>query len=253
MLNLPKPRTEEKSEANKTAALPVSSEVAQPSTKPAAARFVPMSVGKGKKKKPIVPRAQATVAEGISQTGIPPAETAEKSLPPPKPKVSLFGVSQDEDPNSYPAEEHYSYLQDAEGQSDITNQEYGSRNAQAPLPSQATVATSAGPNDLSNIARELNLSEAERRQLFGKKGRDGPQASSARVVEFNTDAEYAHNEHLRQQGEQIQHNPLKAISGSGKNNLRTLVNVATTNKDALEDHFATGYRNKKEAGNKYGW
>jgi hypothetical protein len=111
----------------------------------------------------------------------------------------------------------------------------------------------SNPHDLTNIASELNLSEAERRQLFGKKGRGGPDFSGATIKDFNTDMEYAHNEKLRQQGEAVQHNPLKSISGTGKNSLRSLVNVATTQKDALEDHFAAGARNKREAGNRYGW
>ena len=78
-------------------------------------------------------------------------------------------------------------------------------------------------------------------------------AIDATIKDFNTDMEYAHNEKLRQQGEAVQHNPLKSISGTGKNSLRSLVNVATTQKDALEDHFAAGARNKIEAGNRYGW
>jgi hypothetical protein len=126
-----------------------------------------------------------------------------------------------------------------------------------PQPAYHSQHTSAGPDvavshDLTGIASELNLSEAERRQLFGKRGKDAD-FSSARIVEFNTDTEYAHNEKLRQQGEQVQHNALKSISGTGKNSLRSLINVASTQKEALEEHFAAGYRNKREAGNKYGW
>ena len=120
---------------------------------------------------------------------------------------------------------------------------------------QTLVPASHAPppsNDLTSIASGLKLSEAERRQLFGRKGQ-GPDLSGATFVDFNTDREYAHNEMLRQQGETVQHNALKTISGTGKNSLRSLINVASTQKDALEEHFASGRRNKKEAGNKYGW
>jgi hypothetical protein len=119
-------------------------------------------------------------------------------------------------------------------------------------PQHAPTGPSGSSNGLTGIASELNLSEAERRQLFGKRGKEAD-FSSAKIVEFNTDTEYAHNEKLRQQGEQVQHNALKSISGTGKNSLRSLINVASTQKEALEEHFAAGYRNKREAGNKYGW
>jgi hypothetical protein len=35
--------------------------------------------------------------------------------------------------------------------------------------------------------------------------------------------------------------------------LRQLLNAATTQKDALEESWAAGKRNKQEAGRKYGW
>ncbi|RMZ90737.1 hypothetical protein DV736_g2034, partial [Chaetothyriales sp. CBS 134916] len=53
-------------------------------------------------------------------------------------------------------------------------------------------------------------------------------------------------------GDQIQHNPVRAIA-PGKHSLRQLVNAAQGQKDALEDSFAIGKQNKKEAGSKYGW
>jgi hypothetical protein len=171
--------------------------------------------------------------------------------------VSLFGVSQEIDA---PANEKssgayqpmmYGFDEDEdEDDAPGVDQAFGTHSTHQPA---QYAPTPAAPNDLTNIASELNLSEAERRQLFGKKGRNAPDFSSAKIVEFNTDTEYAHNEQLRQQGEQVQHNPLKSISGTGKNSLRSLVSVATTQKDALEEHFASSHRNKKEAGNRYGW
>jgi hypothetical protein len=260
MLNLPPPKTDKPAArpdmpTEDTNAVPELQQV----PKPAAPRFVPMSVGKGKKKKPAVRRlgAGSTEATNASSTN------AFKSPPPPadakprKPKVSLFGVSREaESAVKAPAGGQYQPLLYGAGNEEdaaIPDEAFGQQSmgqvAQSAPPSTGAPA----PDELTNIASELNLSEAERRQLFGKKGRNAPDFSATNIVEFNTDREYAHNERLRQQGEQVQHNPLKGITGTGKNSLRSLVNVATTQKDALEDHFASGHRNKREAGNRYGW
>lgn len=102
---------------------------------------------------------------------------------------------------------------------------------------------------LDTIAADLNLTESARRQLFGRKKNKIPEVS---VVNFDTDQEYAANELLRQAGEQAQHNPVRSIA-PGKHSLKQLVNAASHQKDALEEHFASGKRNKKEAGSKYGW
>ena len=106
---------------------------------------------------------------------------------------------------------------------------------------------------LTSIASDLNLTRAETRQLLGRQKHnhtDGP--STINIVNFNTDAEYAANEILRQAGETVQHNPVRAIA-PGKHSLKQLVNAASSQKDALEESFASGRRNKKEAGSKYGW
>ena len=105
------------------------------------------------------------------------------------------------------------------------------------------------PQSLDTIAADLNLSASAKRQLFGRNGKN---PSATNIVNFNTDQEYAANEILRQNGEQVQHNPVRAIA-AGKHSLKQLVNAASNQKDALEEHFASGRRNKKEAGSKYGW
>lgn len=106
---------------------------------------------------------------------------------------------------------------------------------------------------LHSIASDLNLTPAERRQLLGRqKHNDSTEPSPINIVNFNTDAEYAANEILRQAGETVQHNPVRAIA-PGKHSLKQLVNAASSQKDALEESFASGRRNKKEAGSKYGW
>lgn len=102
---------------------------------------------------------------------------------------------------------------------------------------------------LNTIASDLNLSASAKRQLLGRQ-RNNP--SNINIVNFNTDQEYAANEMLRQAGEQVQHNPVRAIA-PGKHSLKQLVNAATNQKEALEEQFALGRRNRKEAGGKYGW
>ncbi|KAJ4311178.1 hypothetical protein N0V94_008088 [Neodidymelliopsis sp. IMI 364377] len=254
MLNLPTPKSDQKTSPKPESPAPTSDTTESvPASKPAAPRFVPMSVGKGKKKKPVAPRPAPTPATQTKPASTPIPE----AQPPRKPKVSLFGVSQEaEAPSNEASSGTYQpmmYGFDEEEEDDDSPVHDDVSIAQSVHHPAHYAPTPAVPSGLTNIASELNLSEAERRQLFGRKGRNEPDFSSARIVEFNTDTEYAHNEQLRQQGEQAQHNPLKSISGTGKNSLRSLVNVASTQKDALEEHFATSYRNKKEAGNRYGW
>ena len=114
---------------------------------------------------------------------------------------------------------------------------------------QASASPSDFPQFLSTIAADLKLSASAKRQLFGRQGNN---ASAISIVNFNTDQEYAANEVLRQNGEQVQHNPVRALA-AGKHSLKQLVNAASNQKDALEEQFASGRRNKKEAGSKYGW
>lgn len=114
----------------------------------------------------------------------------------------------------------------------------------------ASLPSSQGASQsLDAIAADLNLSASAKRQLFG---RNKNKASQVSVVNFDTDQEYAANEILRQAGEQALHNPVRSIA-PGKHSLKQLVNAASHQKEALEEHFASGKRNKKEAGSKYGW
>ncbi|KAF2187281.1 hypothetical protein K469DRAFT_704966 [Zopfia rhizophila CBS 207.26] len=223
-------------------------------------KFVPLSVARGKKKKPVVPRPSGTVIEETKPTPAPsPAVEAKPAL---KPKVSLFSLPQEEESlpskgassGQYQSLHHGAEAEDDARLPDDAFDQVDTGLSVSANPYAAGSTAPAGPQALSNLATELNLSEAEKRQLFGRKGRgNGPDLSAVNIVEFNTDTEYAHNEKLRAAGETVQHNALKSISGTGKNSLRSLVNVATTQKDALEEHFAQGRRNKREAGNKYGW
>ena len=117
--------------------------------------------------------------------------------------------------------------------------------------------TQSHPQSLDAIATDLNLSASAKRQLLGRHhntNRSHPSQPTTipNIVNFNTDEEYTANELLRQAGETVQHNPVRGIA-PGKHSLKQLVNAASNQKDALEEHFASGRRNKKEAGSKYGW
>ena len=122
--------------------------------------------------------------------------------------------------------------------------------------SQGQISNSR-PQSLDAIANDLNLSASAKRQLLGRdhksnKAHPSQSPTVPNIVNFNTDEEYAANELLRQAGETVQHNPVRGIA-PGKHSLRQLVNAASNQKDALEESFASGRRNKKEAGSKYGW
>jgi hypothetical protein len=259
LLNLPTPKSQKKEETKPDTPTIIPQADLVPAPKAATPRFVPMSVGKGKKKKPVVARRAATSSTEATATGSgasTPQTQSAPAPPPRKPKVSLFGVSEDAktQANASSGEAYQPMLYGAEDEAaaPIPDDAFDQQQTYQPAQQAPTATTSAAPHDLTGIASELNLSAAERRQLFGKRGRE-EDFSSAKIVEFSTDTEYAYNNKLREQGEQVQHNALKSISGTGKNSLRSLINVASTQKDALEEHFASGYRNKKEAGNKYGW
>lgn len=119
----------------------------------------------------------------------------------------------------------------------------------APPPAVPTPPVS---QSLDDIAGDLRLSAAERRQLFGRqKGSNGRQAAM-KVINFNTDQEYLHNEGLRAAGQQVTHNPVRAIA-PGKHSLKQLVNAAQSQKEALEESFAKGKNNRAEASSRYGW
>ncbi|MCJ1276450.1 hypothetical protein MMC21_004255 [Puttea exsequens] len=109
----------------------------------------------------------------------------------------------------------------------------------------------ADPQSLSTIATDLNLSASAKRQLLGRQSHK-TSSTPINLINFNTDAEYAANEAMRQAGEVVQHNAVRAIA-PGKHSLKQLVSAASNQKDALEESFASGRRNKKEAGSKYGW
>ena len=212
--------------------------------------FKPLSVARkpAKKKKTNVPASSSQ----LEQPSVASEKMSEQES---KPKVSLFsiGVPNDTESSIPGRRKEYEPLIHL-GASDETETDppidpISEANTTAQSSYSVPTDTSSTPQSLSSIAADLNLSASARRQLFG---RHGANASAINVVNFNTDAEYKANEEFRALGEQPAHNPVRAIA-PGKHSLKQLVNAVSNQKDALEEQFATGRRNKREAGSKYGW
>ena len=209
--------------------------------------FKPLSVARTNKKPNSKPKVTKPNTEHNGSTvpasnGNLATDQTGEPAPPPK-KVSLFSMNgETEAPVQFQLQDEEDEIIEVldEAYDESTFSALGDAYTTAPDQSQS----------LDAIASDLNLSKADRRQLFGRRGQQG--GTAINVVNFNTDQEYAANEELRATGEQVQHNPVRAIA-SGKHSLKQLVGAAVGQKDALEESFATGRRNKKEAGNKYGW
>ena len=182
-------------------------------------------------------------------------------IPKPAPKLSLFSTGEEIEPSGSNSTANGAYqpmIYTTTNPEPIPAPVGPSSESQPPednnyYPRDHPEPTMPKPQSLTSIASDLNLTRAETRQLLGRqKHNDATRPSTINIVNFNTDAEYAANEILRQAGETVQHNPVRAIA-PGKHSLKQLVNVASSQKDALEESFASGRRNKKEAGSKYGW
>jgi hypothetical protein len=247
--------------------------------------FKPLSVARNpqKKKSPSMIAASRAAADGVDQKkkgsaaittasasgpSPSPASDAASAAPPAKPKVSLFSFSSEEI-STNPADTVQDPVQSSSGtyESLLYNPSEADPSpgsqiepsfldpyAQQPAAEPSSSTASSSQPTLDTIADDLNLSRSQRRQLLGR----NPQAAkSSRVLTFHTDAEYTANQELlnRTTAEEMaaaQHNPVRAIA-PGKHTLRQLVSAATSQRDALEESFAAGRRNKKEAGSRYGW
>jgi hypothetical protein len=215
--------------------------------------FKPLSVARNPAKK----KKQQPSAAAVSATERPPI-----TQPKPKQKVSLFSVSAEADdvPSLVTKGEYEPMIYGAAAEEDTVNAHddlvgYSSDpyNSSVPPPHAKTQSMpAAGPQSLSDIASDLGLSAADRRQLFGRQKGTRGTPSATKIINFNTDQEYLHNEELRASGEQVMHNPVRAIA-PGKHSLKQLVNAAASQKDALEESFAKGKNNRAEASSRYGW
>jgi hypothetical protein len=156
-----------------------------------------------------------------------------------KPKVSLFSFGGEETaaPTEKPSSNYQPEFVDPEAAS--------TEDALAEQPQQAAVPSST--NTLSDIASDLDLTPAQRRQLFGRGGMD-----AGNIAHFNMDAEYRSNQEMAASGETFEHKQVKAIA-PGKHSLQQLVNNVKSQTDALEDKWAEGRRNRGEGGSKYGF
>jgi len=232
--------------------------------------FKPLSVARNTKKKKSASTlpAPAAATARADQTSIPPGGLPASQEPPDqqepamapapkKQKISLFSsgpaalppdsddlaADDGRDPDPADEDEIVEFLED---------------DPQYPSNTTNVASTSNQPESLDSIATSLNLSAAERRQLLGRNhgsnSSKNMNPTAGRVINFNTDAEYIANQQLNAAGEQaaFQHNPVRAIA-PGKHSLKSLVASAQGQKDALEESFASGKKNKREAGSKYGW
>ncbi|KAE8447083.1 hypothetical protein EG329_011067 [Mollisiaceae sp. DMI_Dod_QoI] len=221
--------------------------------------FKPLSVSrKPTKKKKQTLEPNPTTTPPLAN----PTIDAKAAKPPPKPKVSLFSMSTESErlPISTSGGEYKSLIYEASEGRGVGDEEDGNSIELEPsyeyVPTTTDMVPSAVPTppasqSLNDIAGDLNLTESQKRQLFGRQ-RGGRMQSATKVINFNTDQEYLHNEELRAAGEQITHNPVRSIA-PGKHSLKQLVNAAQSQKDALEESFAKGKNNRAEASSRYGW
>ncbi|CBF69734.1 hypothetical protein AN6309.2 [Aspergillus nidulans FGSC A4] len=224
--------------------------------------FKPLSVARAgqKKKKPIIPtplassKPRTSAEKTMNEPEVQPeVQTQKPAAPPaPKPKVSLFSLSaptEETAASDAPTSAHGSTYEPLVY---TTNEDSPTAGPQVPQTESVPAASTRPPpsaQTLDYIADDLNLSRSQRRQLFGRNA----DPSSSKILHFNTDAEYAANQEMaHKELAAAQHNPVRAIA-PGKHTLQQLVNAASTQKEALEESFASGKRNKKEAGAKYGW
>lgn len=209
-----------------------------------ATRFLPLSVSSKKKKKGAAgPKAMPAVGGKGAVERVEKDELRVKEVeaaPKPKVKKSLFSVQQEEEPvEAAPATESYEPLIHQEETPEAPPPEFSAQQQQQQQQSN--------PSSLSTAASDLNLTAAQKRHLFGRKGN-----ADVNITHFNMDSEYQHNEKLRQDGAVTEHRAVKAIA-PGKHSLQQLVNNAKTQKDGLEDAWAEGKRNRGEGSSKYGW
>ncbi|KAJ4202861.1 hypothetical protein NW767_005620 [Fusarium falciforme] len=221
--------------------------------------FKPLSVARNPQKKkklnsgaakPVAAPSQPNSAESKETKPEPGPEPA-----PAPPKVSLFSMHTEEpsEPADATARSAVYEPMFATQESSLAHDEgayadyaqYASHSQTGP-----SATTLPGSESLDTVADDLNLSAAQRRELFGRGGL-GKQAAK-KVINFNMDKEYQHNEEIRASGEQQIHNPVRALQG-GKHSLRQLVQNVQNQREALEDSFAKGRSNRKEASSKYGW
>ncbi|KAL2018796.1 hypothetical protein VTK56DRAFT_354 [Thermocarpiscus australiensis] len=249
--------------------------------------FKPLSVARkkapAKNKKKDQPPVTAGSGPDIAGPQSGPAATAAAaatSTEPPKKKVSLFSMSDDTDGSSGPSNNTAAPIDTYEPifttpdqptdfaqqqQEDDVTSAYPTYHQPPPAThhhhQQHQQQQQQQQQTLTSLAD--GLSPAARRELFGRadaKGRPNQAdnettpllPANAKVVTFDMEREYAHNEALRASGAQQAYNPVRSIA-PGKHSLRQVVSMAQSNRGALEDSFARARSSKRDAAGRYGW
>ncbi|KAK4043999.1 mitotic checkpoint regulator, MAD2B-interacting-domain-containing protein [Parachaetomium inaequale] len=221
--------------------------------------FKPLSVARKKapaknKKKDAAPFANGPSPGGQNgPTTTTPAATP-STAPPPTKKISLFSMGDDEPVSATPTQTGtYEPLFTAPNPNPLNEEEetsvtsaYPTYHDQPPTQQQQNQT-----EDLTTLTS--HLSRAARRELFGRSDdTSSVLPPNAKVINFNMEREYAHNEALRASGAQQAHNPVRSIA-PGKHSLRQVVSMAQSNRDALEESFARAKGNQRDAAGRYGW
>ncbi|KAL2262532.1 hypothetical protein VTK26DRAFT_1011 [Humicola hyalothermophila] len=256
--------------------------------------FKPLSVARKKappkKKKDVPVPARQTPPPAAGPATAPSTNT----VPAPQPKkVSLFSMGDEDDqatpsaatPSDATASAYEPLFTSAYPPTDSAPQLDQESSVTAPYPA-ATQPQPQQPQQqqqqeqqqstLSHLAN--TLPRAARRDLFGRTGlaprpssssSSSPSSSAsldalippdAKVVTFDMEREYAHNESLRAAaaagtggGVGVQaYNPVRSIA-PGKHSLRQVVNMAQSNQAALEEAFARQKSGRRDAAGRYGW
>lgn len=214
--------------------------------------FKPLSVSRKptRKKPPAAPTTDIAAADEPKRENTATARHSQSALPAAsKPKVSLFASAAEEPMVAQPPTNRGEYRPLLDEDENEDEQADVNQIAESTKPQSQTPTLEPPQNDLNTLANTLGLSASERRQLFGR----GSNANTAQVSHINMAQEYAHNRELRENEEATPtHNPVRSIA-PGKHSLQQLVNAAQSNKDALEESFARGRANKRDAGARYGW
>ncbi len=216
--------------------------------------FKPLSVARNMQKKKKLPTKTSAPATVTQEQDDKPATVSETTIPASKVKLFSIGNAEVSPAAAATLQSEYEPLvyQGATEDDTFDHPSDEIEVATTALDTAPTTDTAEGATQsLDSIAADLNLSASAKRQLLGRNHKNASKTSSS-IINFNTDQEYAANEALRASGEQVQHNPVRAIA-PGKHSLKQLVTAASGQKEALEESFASGRRNKKEAGGRYGW
>lgn len=207
------------------------------------------------------PPSAAAPQNGPTTTTSPAAPVP---APPPKKKISLFSMGDDEPtPTMATATAQTGTYEpmftSGPGQTPLEEGEESDVTSAYPTyqPQQEAISQNQQQQTFSSLAD--GLSPAARRELFGRANANGAAASglippNAKVINFDMEREYAHNEALRASGAGAQQafNPVRSIA-PGKHSLRQVVTMAQSNQSALEESFARAKGNQRDAAGRYGW